>query len=250
VDAFEQMAGIMMTEGRLEESRRYWHTQLTLAAASDSWGRRLFGAQQLGYLRLRLQSDTAGAVAIVDSLLRRPPLDSVLPGDRPYYELARFFAAAGELARARRMLALAVPNDSVQGLDRRSDRAWAQGAIALAEGNAAAAEPMLEEAAKTNLCVICVLPDLARAYDEQGKTADAIATYERYLGTPWFFRYEVDAFELGPAMKRLGELYDASGRPDRAAAVRSRLLALWRRADAGLQPVLADIRTRVTAPAR
>ncbi len=250
VDALEQMAGITMTQGRLDEAQRYWRTQLVLAAAGDSWNRRLFGAQQLGYLRLRLRSDTAGALAVVDSLLRRPPLDSVLPGDRPYYELARFFAAAGDVARAKQMLALAGPNDSLQGLDRRADREWTLGVIALAEGDAATAEPSLREAAETHLCVICPLPDLARAYDAQGKTAAAIATYERYLTTPWFFRYEVDAFELGPAMKRLGDLYEATGSPDRAAAVRSRLLALWRRSDAELQLVLADVRTRVTAPAR
>jgi hypothetical protein len=51
-------------------------------------------------------------------------------------------------------------------------------------------------------------------------------------------------------MQRLGELYEAGGDARKAADVRGRLLALWRRADAELQPVLADVRTRVTAPGR
>jgi tetratricopeptide (TPR) repeat protein len=250
VDGFEQMAGIVMAQGRLEEAERHWHTQLVLAAASESWGRRLFAAQQLGYLQLRLRSDTSRAVAVVDSVLRQPPLDSILPGDRPYYELARFFAAAGEVRRAKQLLALALPNDSLQGVVRRSDRAWTSGAIALAEGNAAAAEPALREAAETHLCPICPLPDLARVYDARGRTAEAIATYERYLSLPWYFRYEVDAFELGLAMKRLAELYEGAGKPELATKVRSRLLALWRRSDAELQPIVSDVRTRITVPAR
>jgi serine/threonine-protein kinase len=250
VDPFEQMAGIVMTQGRLDEADRHWRTQLALSAGSQSWGRRLFGARQLGYLSLRFRSDPAAGLAVVDSALRRQPLDSMLPGDRPYYELARFLAAAGDLSRARRMLALAAPNDSLLGLGRRAERAWTAGTILLAEGRAAAAESELRAAAETHSCPICPLPDLARAHDAQGNSAGAVAAYERYLTTPWFFRYEVDAVELGPALKRLGELYEARGDLRAAAEVRARLLALWRRADAELQPVLADVRTRVTTPAR
>ncbi len=250
VDAFEQMAGIVMTQGRFEEAERHWRTQLVLSAATGSWGRRLFGAQQLGYLRLRFRSDPAGAVALVDSALGRQPLDSILPGDRPYYELARFFAASGDVARARQLMARAAPKDSLHGRARRAERAWTDGVIALAEGRAAAAEPDLRAASEHHLCTICALPDLARAYDAQGDAAAATEAYERYLATPWFFRYEVDAVELGLAMMRLGELYEAGGNPGKAAEVRGRLLALWRRADAELQPVLADVRTRVTAPGR
>ncbi len=250
VDAFEQMAGIVMTQGRFDEAERHWRTQLVLSAASGSWSRRLFGAQQLGYLRLRFRSDSAGAIAVVDSALRRQPLDSTLPGDRPYYELARFFAAAGDVSRARQMLARAVPTDSLMGRARRAERAWTAGVIALAEGQAAAAEPDLRKAAEDHVCTICALPDLARAYDAQGNAAAAIEAYERYLNTPWLFRYEVDALELGFALRRLGELYEVGGDTRKAAEVRGRLLALWRRADAELQPVLADVRTRVTAPGR
>jgi hypothetical protein len=47
-------------------------------------------------------------------------------------------------------------------------------------------------------------------------------------------------------MKRLAELYDARGEPAKAAAARSRLLQLWRRADAELQPVLTEARTHLT----
>jgi DNA-binding SARP family transcriptional activator len=250
VDAFEQMAGIVMTQGRLDEAERHWRTQAALAAASESWGRGLFGARQRGYLRLRFRADTAAALALVDSALQRQPLDSMLPGDRPYDELARFYAAAGNLGRARAALASARAMDSLLDRSRRADRAWTEGTIALAEGRLAPAVAALREAAEIHSCAICPLPDLARAYDAQGNAAAAIATYERYLTTPWFFRYEVDAVELGAALKRLGELYEATGETRAAVDVRRRLLALWRRADAELQPVLADVRTRASPPVR
>jgi len=62
----------------------------------------------------------------------------------------------------------------------------------------------------------------------------------RYATTPWLFRYEIDATELGPALKRLAELHDLRGDKSKAATVRGQLLQLWRRADSELQPVVAD----------
>jgi DNA-binding SARP family transcriptional activator len=248
VDPFEQMAGVVMTQGRLAEAERYWHTQLMLSAYSESWGRRLRGALQLGYLQLRYRRAPAAAIAIVDSALAQHPLDRTLPGDRPYYELARFFAEAGDVARARSLVSQARVNDSVLDLPRRTERAWTAGVIALAEGRAAEAEAALRDAAEAHVCVICPLPDLARAYEARGNPDAAIGAYERYLTTPWFFRYEVDPRQLGFVLKRLGELYEARGDQHKSSEARTRLLALWRRADAELQPILADIRTQVAPP--
>jgi tetratricopeptide (TPR) repeat protein len=247
VDAFEQMAGIVMVQGRLEEAERYWRTQQLLAAASGSWGRRLYGAQMLGRIRLDFRHDTAGALAIVDSALARMPLERMLPADRPFGELARFYAAAGATQRARAYLAMA--HTSLRSgplLD--TELAWTEGSILLAEHHAVSAEPLLRRATSDHWCTLCGLPELARALDASGDAAGAIATWERYLETPWLFRYEVDAYELGPALLRLVELYEAKGDRIKAQNTRTRLLALWHRADATLQPALADVRTRVRAP--
>jgi hypothetical protein len=118
----------------------------------------------------------------------------------------------------------------------------------LAEGRSREAEPLLREATEISSCTLCALPDLARAREAQGNATGAIEIYERYLATPWLFRYEVDAYELGSALQRLAALYESRGDRTRASQTRTRLLALWRRADAELQPVLADVRTRLTAP--
>jgi len=87
------------------------------------------------------------------------------------------------------------------------------------------------------VCTICALPDLARAYEAANKPGAAVTVYERYLATPWFWRYETDAVELGWAIKRLAELYDARGDAAKATAMRGRLLQLWRRADSELQGI-------------
>ena len=249
VDAFEQMAGIVMTQGRLDEAERHWRTQQILAAASGSWGRRLYGTRMLGLLRLRFRHDTAGGVDEVESALARMPLDRMLPGDRPYGELARFYAEAGDTRRARAMMQLA-RDTRPEGPDRDAELAWTEGAILLAEGRPREAEPPLRRAIQALRCTLCALPELARALDAEGDARGAIEVWERYLATPWLFRYEVDAVELGPALLRLTELYDARGDRSRAQLTRTRLLGLWRRSDAALQPVLADVRTRVTSPER
>ncbi len=244
VDAFEQLAGIVMTQGRLQESERYWRTQLALATASGSWGRRLYGASMLGRIRLHFLQDTAAALAVVDSAITRMPLDSMLKGDRPYGELARFFAAAGATGRARTMMN-ALRASRPEGPARDTELAWTEGTILLAEGRAREAEPLLRRATDTNWCTLCGLADLARVADARGDAEGAIKAWERYLATPWYFRYEIDAYELGPGLMRLSELYDARGDTPRADAARARVLALWGRGDARLQRLLAGARAKV-----
>ena len=246
IDPYEALASIAMTQGRLAESERLWRTHAILTRAADSDGRHLFGVLQRGWLELRHRDSPTRALAIVDSALAHTPLDSVLPGDRPYDDLARFYAYAGRLTRARELLKDAEANDRVLAKTAPPERDWARGVIALADGRAAEAEPLLRDAAEAIYCTICALPDLARVYEAVGKTDAAVVVYERYLATPWFWRYEPDAAELGWSMARLASLYDARGDASKAAAIRGRLIRLWQRADAELVPVVGDARTRLT----
>jgi tetratricopeptide (TPR) repeat protein len=245
VDPYEALAGIIMTQGRLAEAERHWRTQLTLSEAAGSRGRHLFGLLQLARLELRYRRDPARALALVDSALAATPLERALPGDRPYDDLARFFASAGRLTRARELLAAAEVNDSVLARSAGPERAWTRGAIALAEGRVSVAESELRQSADRLACPICALPELARAYEAANKVDAAVVVYERYLATSWLWRYEPDAVELGWAMKRLAELYDARGETAKAASVRGHLLQLWRRADPELQSVITEVRDRL-----
>ena len=247
VDPFEALALMATTQGRLEEADRLWRTHQRLSAASGSMGRHLFGVARRAGIELRYRNQPARALAILDSALARTQVDSLLPADRPYDELARFNAIAGRLDRARQLAAAADANDRALDRQQIAERGWTRGVIALAEGRAAVAEELLRVAAEQHPCTICVLPDLARAYEADGKARAATAVYERYVTTPWFWRYETDALELGPAFEKLATLYEAAGERGKAQGARTRLVQLWRRADAELQPVVARARAGVGA---
>jgi tetratricopeptide (TPR) repeat protein len=245
VDAFEQMAGIVETQGRLAEAEKYWRTQLRLSAASHSSSRHIYGVTQLALIELRYRGRAARARALMDSTLSQHPLDKMLPGDRPYYELARFYAIVGDVPRARSLLASAIDKDKLLGVNSPAERSWTRGVIALANGQASESEADLREAAETHRCPICVLPDLAHAYEAVHKPQAALITYERYATTPWLWRYESDATELGLALQRIGELYSQQGDKEKAAAAYEQLARLWRRADPELQTVVAQARKRL-----
>ena len=209
VDAHEALAAILMTQGRFDDADREWRTHLKVSTAAGSHGRLLYGAVQHAQLFMVHRGDTARAVALVDSVLRDFPLGNVLPGDRPYDELARFNAAAGRVSRARELLAGADSNDRALDRSMDSDRSWTRGVIALAEGRGSEAVAELGHAANEHMCAICPLPAFARAQEATGDVRGAIESYERYLSTPWYWRYEPDAVELARARRRLAALRSA-----------------------------------------
>ena len=247
VDAAEQLASIAMTQGRLEEAARRWRTHLLISSRSESYSRRLFGAMQLGYLELRYYKQPQRARTIVDSVLALSPLGSMLPADRPYEALARFYAQAGDVARARTLLASADSNN--RALDRlmTAEMAWARGEIALATGQLQDAERELQVAAREFWCTLCALPSLARAYDAAGKPEQALATYREYLTDPWLWRYENDAIEISHVLTRMGELHMTAGRRDSAHVAWNRLLTLWRDAEGPARETVREIQQRIAS---
>jgi tRNA A-37 threonylcarbamoyl transferase component Bud32/TolB-like protein/Tfp pilus assembly protein PilF len=239
VDAYEQLAGIAMTQGRLAEAGQRLRAQLVMSTASESYGRRTFGVLQSGYLELRHHGRQARARAVVDSLLSLLPFDSILPADRYYEALSRFYAEAGDVARARAMLAAADANNRALNRPNAAEMGWARGEIALATGQRSVAERELRTAAAAHWCTICVLPSLGRAYEATGKRDLALATYREYMATSWLWRYENDAVELGRVLRRMGALYEAAGEPARADSAYALLLSRWRNADG---PALREVR--------
>ena len=242
VDPYEALAQIAMVRGRLRESEQIWTIHAKLSRASGFMGRHLFGVLQRGYLDLRYRNDTIRAVAFVDSALRVTPLDSLLPADRRYDELARFYLAAGQPARVAPLLVAAEANDRALRRTQSADRLWTRGLFALAEGRVAAAIDTLRLASSRNPCTSCVFPDLGRAYERAHRLRDAAGAYRTYLTTPWLWRYEPDAVELGWTLKRLGEVSDQLGDTSQSRAAREQLLQTWQGADSSLQPVLDSIR--------
>jgi tetratricopeptide (TPR) repeat protein len=248
LDPHEALAGIAMTRGRLSEAERLWKIQLAMSRQQGMMGRHLFGILQLGWLRLRHRGDTAGAVALVDSALRVTPLDSLLPGDRKYDDVARFYLAAGQRARVAPLLKAAAANDSVLRRTPAGDRLWTRGVQALAEARVPEAIELLRQAADQTYCTNCVFPDLGRAFEAAGQSREAAAAYQRYVTTPWLLRYEPDAVELGWTLSRLGGLSERLGDTAGARAAWERLRDLWQEADPVLQPAVEAARAGLRRP--
>jgi tetratricopeptide (TPR) repeat protein len=244
LDGLETLAGIVMTQGRLTEAEQSFRRILALGTrgGGGSARRYLSAARRIAYLELRYHHSPVAARATMDAALARVPLDRMEESERPYDEIARLYADAGQPARARTLMTQAARTrvGRQRGLD--PNRRWTLGTIAMAEGQPWQGEIEILQAAEAHTCPICALPDLARAYEVAGKPDSAIATYERYLQSPWQSRVETDEADLGFAMKRLGELYQQQNDRAKAAAQYSALLKLWRGADAELEPLLPDVR--------
>ena len=244
-DGVETLADIRMTRGQLAEAERDLKRLVASGTSRGGASRALSAAVRLAYLELRYRHSRTAAVATMSSALRRYPLAKMTEGERPYDEVARLFADAGQPGRSHELLAEASRTRLGRARGADADRHWTLGAIAMAEGHAWEGEIELHSAATTHPCPVCALPQLARAYEVAGKPDSAIATYERYLRTPWQRRFETDATELGFAMERLGALYQQQRDNAKAAELYTTLLQLWRGADSELQPLLTDVRRRL-----
>lgn len=226
-DGYETLSGILMARGRFSEGERVSRAAMTVASKVGAYGHVFSSAIRDALLELR-RGDTAVAVAELERALAAVALDSVPEADRRLDDFARVFAAAGRVARARDLVALAERQSIDRVLKVNPPRHWSRGVIALVEGHSAMAVAQLDSADRVNSCPICVLPDLARAYIAAGRADSAIAVYERYVSLPWEWRFETDDTEMGPALTQLAALYRERGDTARATATESRLLQLRR----------------------
>jgi tetratricopeptide (TPR) repeat protein len=117
------------------------------------------------------------------------------------------------------------------------------GAIALAERRPqdAVTEFRLQDQAS----FVGAAANLGRAYDQAGMPDSAIASYQRYLDTPFLGRLALDAVWRARALYRLGELYEERGDRVKAADRYAEFVKLWKRADPDLQPKVTEAKQRL-----
>ena len=248
VDPYEALAQIAMARGRLTAAEQLWRRHGVMARASEQMGRLFTGVLQRGWIEVRYRHDSARAVAIIDSALLATPLDSLLPGDRRLYEIARLYLAAGARSRVAPLLAAARVTDSLLERDLVGERSWTTGVLALSEGKPAEAIEKLRVASERLYCTNCVYPDLGRAYEAAGRLREAAEAYRFYLTTPWLWRYESDGAELGGVLQRLAEVSLKLGNRDEAVEAFRKLETLWRGADPALVRVVDALRQRLKEP--
>jgi tetratricopeptide (TPR) repeat protein len=209
-----------------------------------------------GRLHIAIGQQEAGLTE-VERFLSRIPVDSLHPLDRPYLDLARLYAEAGDPLRAREFLMAheREVSDLLRGADLRS-YLQVRAAIHRSEGKVYDALADLELAKHTSPAMVQFVsfdppliriderPELARAYELAGHADSAIIVYERYLAAHDIRRTHLDAFELPNALLRLASLHDARNERTSAARLYLRFAELWSDADPELRPRAEAARRR------
>jgi eukaryotic-like serine/threonine-protein kinase len=252
--AIDQLAQMASARGRLALSERRFREAMELSANQPNATAYLEDAVSLGFLDIWFRRKPGRGLETVEAALRRYPLASLKPMDRPYLPIAVAYAVAGKPQKARELLTT-FEREVPPMYRRRTEtfRLWAWGQVAMAEGRIPDAVSELEAFASATAsdCRPCGLAALAQAYDRAGKVDSAIATYERYVRTPhimrlaWVRRLGNDGTQLAPAHKRLGELYEQRGDRARARHHYARLVELWRDCDSELRPAVTEVKQRL-----
>jgi tetratricopeptide (TPR) repeat protein len=188
----------------------------------------------------------AKALVLIEAGLRRTPLSSLPPLERPYVPLAEAYALAGRPDLARTVLteferiAPAMPYRAA-----REGRHSINSMIALAEHRYLDAAHE-SEATNVGVCGTCSAAVTGLAYDLAQQPDSAIAAFTKYVqSTSLNGRFSSDGFFLAGSYKRLGELWEAKGDRAKAATYYTKFLELWKDADPDLQPKVAEVRKRL-----
>jgi eukaryotic-like serine/threonine-protein kinase len=255
VEMAQHQADLAAVRGRLGELRQLTLDVGKLAEQRGTPGLRLTESLNQARLESTVGRSPARALERVERELATRPLSEHDVRDRPYADLAALYARAGQPRRARALLAEWEALTSADVLrnallrerpQRGNALPWALGEVALAEGRPLEAAQQFR-LARQRSCLICMLPQLGRAYEAAGQPDSAVAVYERYLGTSFLFRLHTDAEWRAEVLERLGQLYEARGDYARAAEHYAQFIELWQDADPELQPRVREARWRVAA---
>ncbi len=244
--ASAQLAGLAVVQGRLAEADGQLRRLIEIDEEGGRQETALFFEMVRAGMDLWFRGSASRALQRAEAALRRRPLSDFNPRDRPYLGVAIFFAEAGRPDRARALLNefdRVVPEG-----DRRlalEARHAVLGAIALAERRAQ--DAIAEFRQQDQASEIGAAASLGRAFDLAGMPDSAIASYQRYLDTPFIGRLPLDAMWRARVLYRLGELYEERGDRVKAADRYAEFVKLWKRADPDLQPKVTEAKQRLEA---
>ena len=257
--ALSHVSAVLAVGGRLAEAARY-RSQAADLFAQVGAGRDFLIATATGSTIGRMLGEDADvATQVVEAALGEFPLDSLDPLERPYLDLALFYALSDRTARARELVS--AWEERVEADLRRGDepsRLFVQGVIALSEHRPADAVARLRDAlaAEPALPPQVVLPLLGRAWEAAGQPDSAVAAYEESIGST-LERFNASAMSMlagahhadaawrADTYERLGDLYEHRGDRAEVADWYTRFLDLWKGADPELQPRIAAVKERL-----
>lgn len=248
---FDRM-GVALLRGRLSDLNGLHQEFARLVASDDLGPQRLGMALNAAEVSLRVRADPARGLRELEAALALVPLETLLPGERPYGRLASLYADAGQFERAealleegRRVLPPAPPTDA-DGVRFTNDEAY----IGLRRGDPTlglTAYRMATSRPSATECRICDLQYLGQAYELAGQADSARAVYDRFLTERHYNRLPLDPIWRPFVLLRAGELHEAAGDTARAVERYGEFVRLWEGADAELQPRVQSIRSRLLA---
>jgi tetratricopeptide (TPR) repeat protein len=230
--------------GRLREAERGTLTQMDMHERAREFNGYLLRALDLATNEALILGRPESAVRRVQAALQRHPLDSIPPLNRPYANLAGFFARAGRADLAQAMLAgfARVAPDSIRNVQGWTHLTAAFLALARRDGQAALAS--LDRAQDLFGCIICVDLQRGQAYEMLNQPDSAMAVYHRVANTP-ALGIEARQYQLPTALRRLGEMYEERANREKALDYYGRFADLWKDADPELQPIVAEVKGRM-----
>jgi tetratricopeptide (TPR) repeat protein len=245
------LAAVDAVQGKLSRAERDYEDVMAL---DESHGRLRWyfrEALDIAQFDLRLRNQAAEGLRRLEAALRRHPLTTIPPLERPYVPLSRYYAHAGRLDEATRLLTeyeRVIPEGIRRG---DPERHGAEGDLLLARGRIADAiaryQAWYDEGGSGGIEFENTggLFEIATAYEQAHTPDSALTYYERLVTTPRLSRVSSDKLMLAPTCKRLGELYEARGDRAKAREYYGRFVDLWKDADPELQPMVRDVRARL-----
>ena len=203
-------------------------------AATRAWQMAVFGG------------DTAAARRTLEFVLRKYPLERIPATDRPYLTLEDIYAHLHDVEGAHRTRRAYEAAFTPAQRPPEAAAMW-DAEEAITRGDGTAAITSLRVGRQLAWCAHCGLYQEAEAWDRMGQADSARVVLERAVSTI-AYRDEIDdAAYFAPALRRLGELYEAKGDRAKAREYYQRFVDRWRNADPQFQPQVAEARRRIAA---
>jgi tetratricopeptide (TPR) repeat protein len=237
-----------VAQGRLDAATREAARFRQVAAARGNAPGLLQADIGEAYQVAVVRQDPATAKRMLAAIDARHALDSLAPADRPYGYLVEANVRAGNVARARQLVAeyeRVVP----AGLRKDStDALYMRLSLALGEGRPRDAIATSRAIRATNRgCARCARFEEGLAWEQLHEPDSARAAYEAKL-TPAGEMLDfitADAYELQPVHRQLGAIYESKGEKAKAIEQYTAFLDGWRNADPVLQPQVNDVKERL-----
>ena len=231
------LADLANLHGRIAEGRKYRAIAVEAEVGRGNAFIPLLAETWQSRLAFSAEQNPKAALEILESALRKYPIDKLPVLDRPYIEVAANYAFLGQADRAAEYLQQYEQNVPVElrGNDAPA-RALIAGGLAFAQKKHTEAIAQMRKRDEWGSCRICMDYELGLAFEQAGMADSAIAHYEHFLNTPDSRRLWSDPYVMASTYERLADLYAARGDREKAARYAGKFVELWKNADAHLQP--------------